>query len=88
VRNYAVLNLEYNLFCTQLAHDLVHQHDPIIRCRQVETALALAELLLILNRDYLDVPREILRLQQEQALYQAFLKQYGYQFKALSLTPS
>ncbi|WP_133130689.1 hypothetical protein [Legionella yabuuchiae] len=85
LRQLPVLSLEYNLICTQLAHDFIQGKAKPAICAQVEVALALAELLEILNRDYLDVPREIMRLQQEQKLFKEFLVQHGYQFPTPSL---
>jgi hypothetical protein len=80
-----ILNLEYSVLCTQLIYNFSKQKpnqnnaEPI---EQLVAALVMAELLVSIYRDYLNVPREVLRLKKEQKIFRALLKGYNYQFDA------
>lgn len=80
VRHHIWLSFEYNVRCTQLAHNLVHRDSAVRPAQQIKDALAMAELLERLYRDYLYIPREVLRLQREQAFYRQLLRHEGYSF--------
>jgi len=84
VKRHALLALEYNVLCTQLTHDFFReernekQNEQLTK--QVATALMMAELLTYIYRDYLNVPREVARLRDEQKVYRDLLTPVGYQF--------
>lgn len=80
VRQHKLISFEYSVICTRLAHDLYHskKQDDHNLIKQVQVALACAELLEILYRDYLNVPREIMRLQREQIIFRECLKRQGF----------
>ncbi|MDI9819069.1 hypothetical protein [Legionella sp. PL877] len=88
IEAHALLALEYSILCSQLAHDFTDlAAKDTLTAERVEdcvkslvTALLLAELLTHLYRYYLNVPREVCRLEKEQALYRLFLQNCGYQF--------
>jgi hypothetical protein len=83
VKEYPILNLEYRVLCTQLIHNFSNQKSKLNYTElidQLVTALAMAELLTFIYRDYLNVPREVLGLKKEQKIFRALLKEYNYQF--------
>lgn len=81
IKKHQLLTLEYNVLCTQLTHDMFRdKRNEAELVRQIATALMMAELLTYMYRDYLNVPREVLRLQKEQKEYRNLLAQVGYQF--------
>ncbi len=79
VGNHQALNIEYSVHCAQLAHDLVRKNT-IELTQQIEAALMMAELLETIYSDYLIVPREVIRLRQEQAVYRSMLEHQKYTF--------
>tara|TARA_Y100000588_G_scaffold279749_1_gene296651 strand:- start:1160 stop:2491 length:1332 start_codon:yes stop_codon:yes gene_type:complete len=85
VRHHLWLSFEYNVRCTQLAHNLVHRDSDVRPVLQIKDALAMAELLERLYRDYLSIPSEVMRLQREQAFYRQLLRHEGYSFPPHSL---
>lgn len=81
VKKHGLLTLEYSVLCTQLTHDYFRPNrDDKLITRQLATALMMAELLTLLYRDYLDVPREVVRLRNEQLVYRQLLASRGYDF--------
>lgn len=75
IEKHQVLNFEYNVLCTQLAHDFFREKsDKKELEKQLIAALEMAELLAHIYRHYLAVPREVLRLQKEQNIYRELLK--------------
>lgn len=87
VRHHPVLNFEYSVFCTKLAHDIFAlERDPTphltneILVEKIATALILSELLAHLYRHYLTVPREVARLEAEQAIYRNWLNNSYFRF--------
>ena len=79
VENHQSLNIEYSVHSAQLAHDLLRKNT-IEVIQQIEAALLMAELLEVIYRDYLIVPREAIRLRNEQQLYRSMLVSAGYDF--------
>lgn len=86
VRMHPILNLEYSVLCTKLAHDFLRQDKDKIKknnenfIEELAAALVMAELLNHIYRHYLNVPREVERLEKEQEIYRSLLRQCGYQF--------
>ncbi|MGQ3891728.1 hypothetical protein [Legionella sp. CNM-4043-24] len=80
-KKHSLLALEYSVLCTQLTHDFfrTNRNDRQIM-EQLATALMMAEILGCLYRDYLNVPREVTRLRNEQLVYRQLLADIGYQF--------
>ena len=84
VAQHRLLSFEYNVMCTQLMHDFYRDKaDADELTNQLIAALEMAELLTHLFRDYLAVPREVLRLQKEQKIYRELLMKRGFQFDAM-----
>jgi hypothetical protein len=85
VRQHALLTIEYSVLCTQLTHDYFHpnRNEKVLR-EQLATALMVAELLTRLYQDYLNVPREVIRLRKEQVVYRQLLSGMGYGFDELT----
>ena len=79
VENHQLLQIEYSIHCTLLAHDLLHK-DRAKLTAQIETALKIAELLEHIYRDYLNVPQEAERMRRDQLVYRELLAHQGYQF--------
>ncbi|ASQ47290.1 hypothetical protein [Legionella clemsonensis] len=87
VRHHSVLNFEYSVFCTKLANDILaieHNSTPNLTnealVERIATALILSELLAHLYRYYLTVPREVARLEAEQAIFRNWLKKGYFRF--------
>jgi len=81
VVNHLQLYFEYNVHCTQLAHDLMREGVKISEVtQQLQAALVMAELLEHVYRDYLIVPREVINNRREQEIYRQLLALDGYQF--------
>lgn len=81
VSNHWQFCLEYNVHCTQLAHDLMRKDVKISNVsQQLEAALVMAELLEQVYRDYLIIPREVINCRREQEIYRQLLALDGYQF--------
>lgn len=85
VRNYVVLEFEYNVFCSKLANRLIKSSQyPAVALlkenlnQEVATALALSELLSHIYEHYLNIPREVERLKAEQEMYRTWLQSHGY----------
>lgn len=72
VSHHAQINIEYSILCSKIAIEL-EQNGPINLNAQIQEALNTAQLLEIVYRDYLNVPREIDRLRQEQNALRAWL---------------
>lgn len=69
---HAQINIEYSILCSKIAYE--YSSPPAQQLKtQIEEALQIAELLEMIYRDYLDVPREIERLNKEQRLMSAYL---------------
>lgn len=84
VKQHRLLSFEYNVICTQLMHDFYRDkanEDELTY--QIMAALEMAELLTCIFRDYLNVPREVLRLQKEQKIYRELLAKRNFQFSAM-----
>lgn len=75
VIQHARINIEYSVLCSKIACEWSSQ-SPMLK-QQMNEALETAELLEMIYRDYLDVPREISRLQKEQQLMRAWLNNDG-----------
>lgn len=76
---YRLLHFDYRIQCAQIAHDLSNQTKQMLEER-IKDALATAELLAYLYQYYNHVPREALRLNQDQRFYRQWLSQQGYIF--------
>ncbi|KTC87016.1 hypothetical protein [Legionella brunensis] len=92
VRGHVVLNLEYTVFCSKLANEIISNNARVHSkeydeelSEQIATALVLSELLTHIYRHYLGVPREVARLEEEQKIYRAWLQRY-YQFSEKEAT--
>ncbi|WP_133139851.1 hypothetical protein [Legionella genomosp. 1] len=81
VEEHLALTLEYSILCTQLAREFMLRPDSPEFTKQLEAALIYAELLEYLFRNYINVPREVLRLRKEQAVYRYYLEKRGYYFE-------
>lgn len=79
--NHQAINIEYSVHCAHLAHNLARKN-VVELTQQIEAALMMAELLEILYRDYLIVPREVIRLRNEQSVYRSMLAHQKYQFSS------
>jgi hypothetical protein len=73
VRHYAQINIEYNVLCSQIAIELTAGESATKLRTQIEEALRIAELLETLYKSYLDIPRELHRVQKEQRLLRLWL---------------
>jgi len=73
ILHHAKINFEYNVLCSKIALEFQSTTATHALHEQMKEALKLAELLEIIYRDYLDVPREIARLRKEQRLIQQWL---------------
>lgn len=84
IANHALLNLEYAVLCNRLRKDFIAKADEQKYRKelteQLIAALAMAELLTHLYRSYLNVPREVLRLQKEQRVFRRLLRRTGFEF--------
>lgn len=78
--NHSVLTLEYNILCTQLTHEYFRNSNQAEITEQLVAALVMAELLDYIFRYYLNVPREVVRLQNEQQIYRQLLMKRGFHF--------
>lgn len=87
---HPVLNLEYSVHCTRLAHSFTRkksitteftEQEKAALTEQLIAALVMAELLTHIYCYYLYVPREVLRLQSEQEVYRTLLRMRGYKFE-------
>lgn len=84
IDKHRVLSFEYNVLCTQLTHDFFRENaneDELTN--QLLAALEMAELLAHIFRYHLDIPREVLRLQNEQKIYRDLLSRRGIQFNEM-----
>ncbi len=75
VVQHAKINIEYSVLCSKIACEW--SSNTLEFREQMEEALQTAELLEMIYRDYMDVPRESDRLQKEQALMRAWLNREG-----------
>lgn len=73
ILHHAKINFEYNVLCSKIALEFQSTTDVHKLHEQMQEALKVAELLEIIYRDYLDVPREIARLRKEQRLIRQWL---------------
>lgn len=88
VRIHQLLQVEYNVHCVHLAHSFaeksqqqsITEDELNILTEQLVAALAMAELLAHIYHYYLDVPYEVLTLQNEQKHYRNLLRLRGYDF--------
>jgi hypothetical protein len=83
MQNHPTLHLEYNVLCAQIIHNLSatnREQNKTALIEQTITAFVIAELLTYIYRDYLNVPREVLRLQKEQEIFRASLEDCQFQF--------
>lgn len=71
ILQHAKINLEYNVLCSKIASEFAS--NPADLQEQIAAALKTAELLEIIYRDYLVVPREINRLKEEQRALRQWL---------------
>lgn len=71
ILQHAKINLEYNVLCSKIATEFA-SNPPDLR-EQIIAALKTAELLEVIYRDYLVVPREIKRLKEEQRALRQWL---------------
>lgn len=78
VKAHQSLNLEYSIFCTHLLYKYSVADKAVFKdkelTRQTNIASVMAALLSHLYSHYLDVPREVERLDNEQAIFQTLLK--------------
>ncbi|WP_156413542.1 hypothetical protein [Legionella hackeliae] len=90
VRHHPILNLEYSVFCTKLANNILNRtkHESLTQLtndeeliEQITAALVISELLAHLHRHYLAVPREVTSLEAEQTIYRNWLKNRRFQFE-------
>lgn len=81
LKKHLQLSLEYNILCSQIVHYRNRaDFDEQVFMRQLASALMMAELLDRLYHDYLHVPREVVRLRNEQLIYRQQLASMGYTF--------
>ncbi|WP_131782130.1 hypothetical protein [Legionella gresilensis] len=86
IKQHNLLNLEYNVLCTQLVHNYTRKNYDREQLRtELITALMMAELLAHLYQNYLVVPREVMRLQKEQEVYKHLLIEAGVKFPSTNL---
>ena len=83
VKNHQLLNIEYSAHCSKLARDLASKNIDQLE-EQIKEALMLAEILEIIYRDYLIVPREAARLDKDKLVYKQLLAS-KYKFQDLNL---
>ncbi|WP_019215376.1 hypothetical protein [Legionella tunisiensis] len=70
---HPVLMTEYSVLCTRLAHDFTRpdvSKEELVA--QLVAALMMAELLTHVYRDFLVVPREVLRFQNEKKYFESY----------------
>lgn len=80
-----MLDLQYSVLCTQLVHNYTRANYNQEQLKEeLITALMLSELLAHLYQYYLNVPREVTRLQNEQKIYRQLLQQAGIKFPDIS----
>jgi hypothetical protein len=85
VSKHAELSFEYTVLCTHLAHNFRRPGcTPEEITEQLVTALMMAELLIYIYMYYLAVPREVLRLQNEQIAFRMRLYKRGFLFDSLN----
>lgn len=86
---HPVLNLEYSVLCNQLREELLNPKlvFDVAFIARLESALMLAELLEHIHFYYLDVPREVERLRQQQQVVRTLLGRVGYSFVATHKEP-
>lgn len=84
---HPILDLEYSALCSRLTHSLFDKTKTLSAqisdeelTEQVLSALMLSQLLEHIYRYHLNVPREVQRFQNEQLLFQFFLRQNGFTF--------
>lgn len=77
-----LLCFEYEVCCNEIAAILRtnSQIDNKELENKLKNALALAEILLIIHQDYLDIPREAQKFINEQAVFKNMLTHFGVQF--------
>ncbi|ARG98631.1 hypothetical protein [Legionella micdadei] len=91
VRIHLLLEFEYSVHCTHLVHSFARKTEKSQKrnlsvkeqemlTKELVAALAMAELLAHIYHYYLNVPREVLRLQAEQKYYRKLLRMRGYEF--------
>ncbi len=73
ILHHAKINFEYNVLCSKIALEFQSTTAVHSLLEQMKDALKTAELLEIIYRDYLDVPREVARLRKEQRLIRQWL---------------
>ena len=83
VKNHQLLNIEYSAHCSKLARDLATKNIDQLE-EQIKEALMLAEILEIIYRDYLIVPREAARLGRDKLVYKQLLAS-KYEFQGSNL---
>ena len=81
VINHQSLDIEYRVYCSQLARDLLRKDASEIP-KQIETALMMAELLEYIYQYYLYAPERVARFRQEQNVYRNWMVTQGYQFSS------
>lgn len=79
VQHHQVLSLEYSVCCSQLIRDFLKKDETAL-LPQLEGALILAELLENLYVHSLNVPRELVRLRRDSAIFRRILTKHGYVF--------
>jgi len=79
VKNHQLLNIEYSAHCSKLARDLANKNLGQLE-EEIKEALMIAEILEIIYRDYLIVPREAARLGKDKLVYKKLLEaKYEFQ---------
>ncbi|MGQ3889304.1 hypothetical protein ACQUW5_09765 [Legionella sp. CNM-1927-20] len=86
IKQHNLLNLEYNVLCTQLVHNYTRKNYDSEQLKiELITALMMAELLAHLYQNYLVVPREVIRLQKEQEIYRQLLIHTDVKFPSANI---
>lgn len=89
LKDHAILNIRYSVLCARLVHelasnkkaaDLYTEEEARRLAKQLEDALAMAELLSFIYCFYIYTPREVKRLKQEQKVFRGLLREYDYHF--------
>jgi biopolymer transport protein ExbB/TolQ len=73
VNHHTKINVEYAILCSKIASQYTTQSHSNACRAELEAALKINQLLMVLNQTYLSVPREVQRLQKEEQRLQQWL---------------
>jgi len=88
IDDYPHLLVIYALYCSLIAKKLkssnsIDVNDPIFEAHLIN-ALALSNLLHVINWQYFDSPKERRLLEKEEVVFRFLLREFGYQFKLIN----